>query len=153
MQLAMVTNSSMTVQSRLLFAVLAVGCLVYAFVFVDLASRLPEGRLVFAVYALLGIGLVYITWSSTTVIVMCQDELLVMRLFGLGPSLRLPTRNIKRLLVRPDHHDQVSRVVIEFADGRRLQLHRYQSNFQAARQWLAEKLEAVPLEVQSKWAL
>lgn len=144
---------AVVVQSRLLFAVLLAGCLVYAYVFAELAAALPEGSLVFVFYSVVGMLLGYITWASANVISLDQDTITVSRLFGLGPTRVLRTEGIRRVLVRPDNLGQVSRIALECGNGRIVQLHRYQRNFEVARSFLDGRLCSVPREVQSKWAL
>lgn len=144
---------AIVLQSRWIFGLLAAGCLLYAYVFAELVADLPRGMFVFVVYALLGIGLAYTTWASTTVVTVGRDQFTSSRLFGMRQASTLKTKDIRRILVRPDNFDRITRVVIEFADGRRVQLHQYQRNFEAARIFLTQQFGDVPNEVQSKWAL
>lgn len=144
---------TIVLQSRWIFGFLAVGCLLYAYALAELVTDLPRGMFVFVIYALLGVGLVYATWASTTVVEISRDEVTSSRFFGIGPLITLKTKDIRRILVRPDNFDRITRVVIEFAGGQRVQLHQYQRNFEAARVFLTQQFGEVPNEVQSKWAL
>lgn len=140
-------------QSKGVFAALFAGCLLYAWVFVELVGFLPDGAFLFSVYALFGAGLVYSTWASANVIEISQEELSVSAILGLRPPKKLKINNVRRILLRPNNVNRITRVVIEFADGRRVQLHCHQKNFEAARIFLIDHLGYVPCEVQSKWAL
>jgi hypothetical protein len=143
----------LVLHSKWVFAALSAGCLLYAYVFVELVSYLPDGAFVFSVYALFGAGLVYTTWASANVIELSQDGLAVSAMLGLGSPTKLKMDDVRRMLVRPNNFNRVTRVVLEFADGRKVQLHQYQKNFEAARMFLTDNLGSVPCEVQSKWAL
>lgn len=153
MQVIMNEQPAIVLQSRWIFGFLAAGCLLYAYVFAEIVADLPRGMFVFVVYAFLGVGLIYTTLASTTVVTISRDEFTSSRFFGMGPSTTLKTKDICRILVRPDNFDRITRVVIEFAGGRRVQLHQYQRNFEAARVFLTQQFGEVPNEVQSKWAL
>jgi len=146
-------SAAVRVDSRPLFIVLVAGCVVYLAVLVDLARRLPEGIVTFALYSLAGLVLAAATWSSATVLELHADHIRQVRLFGLGPSSLLAMRDVVRVLVRPNHDGYVTRVTITGAHNERLALHRYQRNFQAARSFLTRNLRGVPEELESKWRL
>lgn len=143
-------HPTIVLHSRWIFGLLAAGCLLYAYVFGELFADLPRGMLVFVVYAVLGVGLAYTTWECTTVVTVGRDGFTSSRLFGMGSSSMLQAKDIRRILVRPDNFDRITRVVIEFADGRKIQLHQYQKNFEVARVFLGQQFGEVPNEVQSK---
>lgn len=148
-----VEQRSIVLHSKWVFVALFAGSLLYAFVLLELACNLPNGMFVFGLYSVLGIGLAYALWVSAYVIELTQDEFAVRPLFGLLASTRLKMKDARRVLVRPNNFKRVTRVMVEFSDGGRVQLHQYQQNFDEARVFLGEQLGSVPSEVQSKWAL
>lgn len=153
-----VSNSSsaavvVRVDSRLLAVFLAAGAVIYTIVLFDSMRRLPAGLITFALYALAGLVLASAIWSSATVLELYADHIRQTRLFGFGPSLSLALRDVVKIRARPNYDGYVTRITLVSAKGERIRLHRYQRNFQSAREYLRRNLAALPEELESKWSL
>jgi len=153
----MIEQRPIVLHSKWLFAFMVIGFLVYAVGFVEQGKVLPNKKMfdvfLFGAYSLFGIVFVYVIWACTIIVELGQNEITVSTLFGLRSPTRLKMKDIRRIIVRPDYSNQASRLVIKFANGRKVELHQFQKNFEAGRLFLAERLKEVPWEVQPKWAL
>lgn len=106
----------------------------------DLVSFLP--------YSFVFILLFFGFWSSTVKVQINKDKICVSTIFSFNSPKTYQMKDVSRIILRVDYFKRVIKVLIEFNNGQQIQLHDYQENFVAAREFLIEKLKNVTVETQ-----
>lgn len=101
-------------------------------------------------YIIINVFLIYMLYITSFSIELFKEEFTVKRLFGLGKTSTYNISDIKKIIFKTDYTELISNIKIYFKDGKSIQIHKFQKNFDEALYVIKDEFKDVHIEYKDK---